>query len=254
VGAVETRLSRVTEIRQRRRQNAAPTLLEAGLTYASRSCLRAPAGRRLRGRALRGACGDCHLTNGFGRPDTSGLAGLPAEYIAHQIADFQRGLRKSGDPKLNAMAAVANAVDAADIAAASEYFASIKPEPWIRVVEVKPGPRGTGGQILEVPDRRTPGYVAFVPEGSVARGELLVVGGASGRTVRCSNCHGQDLRGTASIPGLAGRSPSYVARQLNDMRRGVRHGSGTDRMMGTIARLTDDDVVAIAAYTASRTP
>jgi len=200
------------------------------------------------------ACGDCHLTNGFGRPDSSGLAGLPAEYITHQIADFQQGRRRSADPRLNAMATVANAMDAAEISAASEYFASIKPEPWIRVVEVTRGPRGTGGQILEVPDRKTPGYVAYVPAGSVTRGERLVEGGASGRTVRCANCHGQDLRGTGSTPRLAGRSPSYLARQLNDMRRGVRHGSGSDRMMGTVARLTDDDVVAIAAYTASRTP
>lgn len=200
------------------------------------------------------ACGDCHLQNGFGRPDSSGLAGLPADYIARQIADFQRGVRKSTDSRLNAMAAVANAIDAADISAASEYFASIKPAPWIRVVEVKRSARHAGEPILEVPDRSTPGYVAFVPEGSVKRGESLVEAGASGRTVRCANCHGQDLRGTASTPGLAGRSPSYAARQLNDMRSGIRHGSGSDRMMGTIARLTDDDVVAIAAYAASRTP
>jgi len=195
------------------------------------------------------ACADCHLTNGLGRPDSSGLAGLPSEYIAHQIADFQRGLRKSGDPKITAMTAVARALDEREIAEASEYFASIKPRPWIRVVEV---PR-RGREIREALDSAA-GYVAFVPAGTVSRGESLVETGGAGRTVRCANCHGADLRGTAANPGIAGRSPSYLARQLNDMRRGVRRGIGTDRMMGTIARLTDDDVVAIAAYAASLMP
>ncbi len=200
------------------------------------------------------ACAECHLSNGFGRPDSSALAGLPADYIAHQIADFQRGFRKSSDPKTNAMTAVAGAVDAAEIAATSEYFASIKPAPWIRVVEVQNGATPLAAPIVELLQDEMPGYVAFVPGGSLKRGEALVEGGGGGRTVRCANCHGQDLRGTASIPGIAGRSPSYLARQLNDMRRGVRRGAGSDRMMGTVARLTDEDVVAIAAYAGSRTP
>ncbi len=198
------------------------------------------------------ACGECHLLNGLGRPDSSSLAGLPAEYIAHQIADFQRGLRKSGDPRIDAMTAVASAVDAREIAEASGYFASIMPAPWVRVVE-RTG-RTRGEPIVESIDRSGAGYIAFVPSGSVKRGEYLVEGGGGGRTVRCANCHGDNLRGTAQIPGIAGRSPSYLARQLNDMRRSLRRGLGSDRMMGTIARLTDDDVIAIAAYAASLAP
>jgi cytochrome c553 len=30
------------------------------------------------------ACGYCHLPNGLGRPENSGIAGLPVEYIVHQ--------------------------------------------------------------------------------------------------------------------------------------------------------------------------
>jgi cytochrome c553 len=196
-------------------------------------------------------CGECHLTNGRGRPGTSTLAGLPAEYIAHQIADFQRRFRDSSDPKIRAMAAIAAAMDEREVAAASEFYASLTPKPWIRVVEA----RGTSasGDIREESDGSS-GYVAFVPAGTLSRGERLVTAGASGRTVRCANCHGADLRGTPSTPAVAGRSPGYLARQLNDMRRGSRHGSGSDRMMGTLARLTEDDVTAIAAYLASLTP
>jgi cytochrome c553 len=198
------------------------------------------------------ACADCHLASGLGRPDSSSLAGLPAEYIAHQIADFQQGRRTSGDARIEAMTAVANAVDTREIAAASEYFAALKRAPWIRIVERRV--RSGGEQIVEVFQNEQTGYLAFVPQGSVRRGELLVEAGGGGRTVRCANCHGSDLRGTAQIPGIAGRSPSYLARQLNDMRHGLRRGLGSDRMMGTVVRLTDDDVVAIAAYAASRTP
>ncbi len=35
---------------------------------------------------------------------------------------------------------------------------------------------------------------------------------------------GADLNGSAMVPGLAGRSPSYLARQLNDFRQGTRKG------------------------------
>ena len=33
-------------------------------------------------------CGYCHLPNGLGRPENASLAGLPASYIAQQVADF----------------------------------------------------------------------------------------------------------------------------------------------------------------------
>ncbi len=197
------------------------------------------------------ACADCHLMNGLGRPDSSSLAGLPAEYIAHQIGDFRRGVRTSGDARIDAMTAVANALDDREIADASAYFASIRPQRWLRVVE-RDRPSGVE-PIHEVLDGRR-GYVAFVPRGSLQRGEFLVEGGGGGRTVRCANCHGADLKGTSQIPGIAGRSPTYLTRQLNDMRRGLRRGLGTDRMMATIARVSDDDVVAMAAYAASLAP
>lgn len=44
------------------------------------------------------ACGYCHLPNGAGRPENSSLAGLPADYIVQQVADFKNGLRRSSNP------------------------------------------------------------------------------------------------------------------------------------------------------------
>jgi cytochrome c553 len=72
--------------------------------------------------------------------------------------------------------------------------------------------------------------------------------------VQCSICHGPDLKGLGPVPGIAGRSPSYTARQLYDMQHGARNGVWTDLMKPVVAKLTDDDVISLAAYTASLVP
>jgi cytochrome c553 len=41
---------------------------------------------------------------------------------------------------------------------------------------------------------------------------------------------------------------------LWDIQHGVRHGLEADLMRATVARLTEDDMIAIAAFTASRLP
>ena len=75
-----------------------------------------------------------------------------------------------------------------------------------------------------------------------------------GKTSQCGVCHGADLRGLGPVPGLAGRSPSYMARQLYDMQQGARHGVWTDLMKPVVANLNEDDILNIAAYTASLAP
>jgi cytochrome c553 len=56
------------------------------------------------------------------------------------------------------------------------------------------------------------------------------------------------------VPPLAGRSPRYTVRQLFDMRQGVRKGPWSALMKEAVAKLTIDDMIAVAAYTASREP
>jgi cytochrome c553 len=228
------------------------------------------------------ACGYCHLPNGFGRPENSSLAGLPASYIVQQMADYKNGLRQSAEPRMGppaAMLAVATAASDEEVRIAAAYFASVPPRPWIRIVETDTVPKtrvagsmfvpiddgGTepiGRRIVEVPEDRArtelrdagSGFVAYVPSGSVERGEALVTTGGNGRTIRCGICHGDDLRGLGPVPGIAGRSPSYAVRQLYDMQHGARHGLGSALMRAAVAKLTEDDLIAIAAYTASRLP
>jgi cytochrome c553 len=228
------------------------------------------------------ACGYCHLPNGQGRPENSSLAGLPASYIVAQVADMRNGLRQSSEPSMGPPAAMLNLAKAsndAEVMIAAEYFSKLKYKPWIKVVEAKTVPKtkvvtgmlipleGSGmepigeriietAQNLEPTEARDDAspFVAYVPMGSIKKGEALVTTGGSGKTLRCSICHGQDLKGLANVPFLAGRSPSYLVRQLYDIQKGSRHGAWSPLMKAAVANLTLEDMVNIAAYVSSRTP
>ncbi len=94
--------------------------------------------------------------------------------------------------------------------------------------------------------------VVYVPVGSIKRGERLVMDGGDGETISCVYCHGQDLLGLGRIPGIAGRLPGYMVRQLFDMQNGARTGTWTEMMTPVVERLTIDDMIDISAYLASR--
>jgi cytochrome c553 len=227
------------------------------------------------------SCGYCHLPNGLGRPENAGLAGLPTAYIAQQIADFRSGARTSSDPKLlppSLMDAIAKAATDDEVKAAADYFSGLEPNPWIRVVEAATVPKtyvtgymlvpdsdgGTepiGQRIVETPENLAQaelrdsgsGFVAYVPPGSIARGQKLVTTGG-GKTTPCGICHGADLKGLGPVPRLAGRSPSYIVRQLSDFQRGARAGLWSPLMQGVVKGLSPANIVDIVAYTASRKP
>jgi len=107
------------------------------------------------------------------------------------------------------------------------------------------------------------GFIAYVPPGSLARGRALVtLGGATivddeivpGNTTACAACHAPDLLGVGDVPPIAGRSPSYLARQLFDIQSGMRRGPAAELMKPVVARLTADDITAISAYVGSKFP
>ena len=105
----------------------------------------------------------------------------------------------------------------------------------------------------ELRDSRS-GFIAYVPVGSIAKGRALVRTGGNGRTQPCGVCHGDDLRGLGPVPSLAGRSPSYLVRQLYDLQTGVRKGRWSPLMQAAVAKLSVEDFVALAAYAASLEP
>ena len=90
------------------------------------------------------ACGYCHLPDGLGRPENSSLAGLPSGYIVEQLADFKSGVRKTSEPlqqPIGTMNTAETKATEAEVQSAAQYFASLKPRPWIRVVETGTVPR-----------------------------------------------------------------------------------------------------------------
>jgi cytochrome c553 len=226
------------------------------------------------------ACSLCHYPNGKGRPENAGVSGLPVAYFVQTMADFKSEARKSADSRkgnTNLMIAYAKAMTDEEIKAAAVYFGAIAWTPWIKVVEASTVPKTRiaggmfvklegsdtepiGDRIIEVPDDaerteslRDPrsGFTAYVPAGSLKKGEALVTTGG-GKTTRCAVCHGADLKGLGPVPGIAGRSPSYTVRQLFDTQHGTRKGVWADLMKPVVANLTNDDMLAIAAYAASR--
>jgi cytochrome c553 len=113
-----------------------------------------------------------------------------------------------------------------------------------------------GDRIIEVPadfarmsqtDDPRVGYVAYVPPGSVARGRALAETG----DFPCGSCHGPGLRGLGDVPPRAGRSPSYLVRQLHGFRSGAREGTRAALMKPVAADLSARDMMELAAYIAS---
>ncbi|HEX4635937.1 MAG TPA: c-type cytochrome [Rhizomicrobium sp.] len=227
------------------------------------------------GDAARGitACAGCHYPNGKGRPQNAGIAGLNADYLARQLHDMKTGLRKSAEPrKHNArqMVDFARAMSDAEMTEAAAYYAALPHAVPIRVVESAsvakmrsqegmwlPHESGVqepiGDRVIETPanvDReqlRDPhaGFIAYVPKGAIAKGRRLAA------TLECAGCHGAGLHGMDTTPAIAGRSPSYLARQLYDFQQGTRHGEMAAAMGPVVAKLSGTDIVSLTAYVAS---
>ena len=53
---------------------------------------------------------------------------------------------------------------------------------------------------------------------------------------------------------IAGHSPMYIFRQLYYFKDGIRAGSMSALMKGVVAKLNQDDMLAIASYVASLPP
>jgi cytochrome c553 len=221
------------------------------------------------------ACGSCHLMNGAGHPESSSIMGFTADYIAQQMMDFKSGVRRD----YARMNAIAKELSDDEIKQAAAWFASLKPARTGRVVEaamvpqtfVGPGrmrfvsPGGAmepiGTRIITVPEDQTrarmrdpnSGFISYVPPGSISRGKAIVETGG-GKSIACVYCHGANLKGLGNVPALAGAHPIYLARQLFLFKDGTRNGVDGALMKQAVARLTESDIVDLAAFLGSLAP
>jgi cytochrome c553 len=232
------------------------------------------------------ACAICHRVNGGGRPENAPVAGLPVDYFLRQLEDFRSGKRRSTDPRkpnVATMIAIAQAISPDEARAAAEYYAAQSGAPRIRIIESDRAPplQLHGNLFVATSNERTEplteriaevldgereqfndnphvGYRAYVPLGSIERGRALVAASSAGAQTAalagaqpCTACHGADLHGLGPAPPLAGRSPSYLVRQLYDFKTGAREGSLAPLMKPVASRLSTQQMTDIAAYIAS---
>ena len=175
------------------------------------------------------------------------------------------------------MTTIAKGMSDEEMKVAAQYFAQIPwNTQWIKVVEATTVPKmrsaagmwmslenketePIGSRIIEMPvsnelvelrDYHPEGsFVAYVPPGSIKKGEALANSGA--KATRCGVCHGSDLQGLGPVPGIAGRSPSYIARQMFDMQQGMRKGPWVALMQPVLDKMTADDILNVTAYVSS---
>ncbi len=111
--------------------------------------------------------------------------------------------------------------------------------------DFKPAP--DDGSIRRVPGS-TAGYTLAQER------DLFLAGLDSGKASACATCHGKDLRGADAIPSIAGRSPTCVFRQLHELQTGARAGPGAQPMKAIVARISQAEMIAIAAYLGTLEP
>lgn len=171
------------------------------------------------------ACSTCHGAEGEGMAAAGfpRLAGLSAQHMLKQLADFASGERANPIMQPIAVALTAEEADAVTTMLAGKS----KPQ-------------------VERVDRTA------LAEGD---GESLALRGAWDRNIpECVACHGPSGVGVGdSFPPLAGQSAQYLSSQLTAWRQGTRKNDPND-LMGHIARsLTEDEVKAVSEYFAGLT-
>jgi cytochrome c553 len=232
------------------------------------------------------ACAFCHTPTGQGRPENSSLAGLSEGYIRQQLLDYRAGRRKAVGPDrylpVQNMVKIAKALTDQEIEDSAKYFSQQKlrrrvyvieslriprAEPAAWIYEEVGGTEDLNGRLLEVTqdlarhelrDDRLE-YLAYVPPGAINRGKRLSTTGqslddGSVRTVACSQCHLANLKGSGDIPAIAGRSPTYLLRQLIAFRNGLRSNAHSAQMNPVVEKLTIKEMIDIVAYVSSLPP
>jgi cytochrome c553 len=165
-------------------------------------------------------CVACHgLDGNSSAPANPHLAGQHAEYLTKQLSDFQNNKDRKNAVMMG-MVAPLSAADMRDIAA---HYAAQQPKP-------------RAAQNKEL----------------VALGQKLYRGGNAATGVpACAACHGPNGSGIPSLyPRLAGQFAEYTSAQLKAFRAGERANDLNQMMRMIAARMTDEEVAAVAQYAA----
>ncbi len=167
-------------------------------------------------------CVTCHGHDGQGAANGvyPRIAGKPAGYLYNQMEAFRDGTRQYAP--MNYLVAYLPDAYLREIA---EYFAKQRP-----AFAVREAPRADGK--------------------SLARGQALATAGDPAKAIpACIACHGGGLTGMKpGIPGLVGLRQNYIVAQLTRWRVGERHAIEPDCMKRIAGRLSETDIVSVAAW------
>ena len=162
-------------------------------------------------------CAACHNADGNSTLTVNPrLAGQHPQYITKQLNDFKSGERKN--PVMSGMVATLSADDMVKMGA---YFSTQKPK---------------GGSAIE--------------NGPGSAGEKIYKGGiAASGVAACAGCHGPTGAGIpVQYPRLGGQHADYVIAQLKAFRSGDRANDPANMMRMIAARMSDQDIAAVADY------
>jgi cytochrome c553 len=162
-------------------------------------------------------CAGCHAVDGNSAAAANPkLAGLNAEYLYKQLAEFKSGARKNAI--MGGMVAGLSDQDMRNLAA---YYSAQQPKP------------GTAKDQA----------LALV-------GQKIYRGGVQGTGVpACASCHGPQGKGIPiQFPRLAGQHSEYAYTQLNAFRVGARANDAAKMMRTIAAKMTDSEMKAVSAY------
>lgn len=160
-------------------------------------------------------CAGCHGTDGNSiAPLMPSLAGQDSSYLSKTTLDYRNGLRRDG-----MMAKATKGMSDQQINDVSAYFASQRPDPYIRAA-------------------------------SYVKGQFNPLRDASKMAKSCDGCHGPDGNSLqAGMPSLTGLTPEYLVASTLSYRDGSRQHPEMEKVVDD---LSDLDIEKISYYYATQ--
>ena len=169
-------------------------------------------------------CAACHAVDGNSTiPANPKLAGQIPEYLNKQLLNFKAQGSKKAERENAIMAGMVATLSDTDMRNVSAYYAEQKLRP----------------------------AVARDKDLAAAGQKLYRGGNAETGLAACAGCHGPTGAGMPSqFPRIAGQFPEYIEAQLVAFRAKGRANDPNGMMRGVAARMTDQEIKAVAEYAA----